>query len=81
VFNQGDHIPDFAMPRLYERFFSLPTPASVPVNTLTAKGTGLGLSFVKEIMNLHQGSIMITNTKNIDGLSGVQAIINWKKII
>ena len=78
VFNQGEHIPDYALPRLYERFFSM--PAKNGPDSLTAKGTGLGLSFVKEIMKLHYGSIIIHNTQNDQGVTGVQATIAWKKL-
>ena len=70
VFNQGEPIPDFALAKLYERFFSLPRPDQGQQNT---KSTGLGLSFVKEIMKLHNGSVEI---KNVDG--GVLATLRWK---
>ncbi|MES1190254.1 MAG: two-component system sensor histidine kinase CreC [Steroidobacter sp.] len=56
--NQGDAIPDFALPRLTERFYSLPRPGT------GRKSTGLGLNFVREVAELHGGSIAITNTVN-----------------
>ncbi len=56
ITNQGEPIPDFAMPRLTERFFSMPRPAT------GRKSTGLGLSFVLEVMNLHQGQLHLENT-------------------
>lgn len=62
VSNQGEAIPDYAMGRLTERFFSLPRPSS------GRKSTGLGLSFVQEVVNLHQGQLQM---KNIEG--GVRA--------
>lgn len=55
ISNQGDAIPDYAMPRLTERFFSLPRPDS------GRKSTGLGLSFVQEVMDLHQGEFRLQN--------------------
>jgi len=69
LFNQGDAIPDFALAKLYDRFFSLP-----PGNDSQAvsKSTGLGLSFVKEIMKLHKGSVEIKNINN-----GVVATLYW----
>jgi len=69
LFNQGDAIPDFALAKLYDRFFSLP-----PGNDSQAvsKSTGLGLSFVKEIMKLHKGSVEIKNISN-----GVVATLYW----
>lgn len=69
VFNQGEPIPEFAMSKLYERFFSLPRPNQGQQNT---KSTGLGLSFVKEIMKLHGGKINISNQSN-----GVMASLSW----
>lgn len=58
VTNQGEPVPDFAIPRLTERFFSLPRPDT------GRKSTGLGLSFVQEVMNLHQGELQLQNTQN-----------------
>ncbi len=54
VFNQGPAIPDYALPRLGERFYALPHPDGT-------KGTGLGLAFVREIAALHGGSFTIFN--------------------
>ncbi|MBC8012449.1 MAG: two-component system sensor histidine kinase CreC [Burkholderiales bacterium] len=51
----GPGIPDYALPRLFERFYSLPHPAT------GAKSTGLGLSFVREIAHLHHGEITLEN--------------------
>jgi two-component system, OmpR family, sensor histidine kinase CreC len=56
VFNQGDPIPDYALPRVAERFYSLPRPAT------GRKSTGLGLSFVREVAQLHDGTFQIRNT-------------------
>ncbi len=69
LFNQGEPIPDFAMPKLYDRFFSLPRPDQKAQAT---KSTGLGLSFVREIMKLHDGQVSIIN---IEG--GVEASLRW----
>ena len=69
VFNQGEPIPDFALSKLYERFFSLPRPNQDQQNT---KSTGLGLSFVKEIMKLHGGNVEISNRDD-----GVLAVLSW----
>ncbi len=69
VFNQGEPIPNFALTKLYERFFSLPRPDQEKQST---KSTGLGLSFVQEIMKLHNGHVEISNTTN-----GVLASLSW----
>jgi two-component system sensor histidine kinase CreC len=55
VWNQGESIPDFALPRLTERFYSLPRPIT------GRKSTGLGLNFVKEVAELHHGSLTVGN--------------------
>lgn len=55
LYNNGPAIPDYALPRLTERFFSLPRPAT------GRKSSGLGLAFVAEVAALHGGSIHITN--------------------
>jgi len=56
VTNQGEQIPDYARPRLTERFYSLPRPAT------GRKSTGLGLNFVQEVAHLHDGSLQVNNT-------------------
>jgi two-component system, OmpR family, sensor histidine kinase CreC len=57
VFNQGEPIPDYALPRVTERFYSLPRPAT------GRKSTGLGLSFVREAAQLHDGAFQIRNVQ------------------
>ncbi|MNN28152.1 Sensor protein CreC [compost metagenome] len=64
LFNQAEAIPDYALPRLSERFYSLPRPDS------GRKSTGLGLNFVEEVVKLHGGTLSIGN---VDG--GVQATV------
>jgi two-component system sensor histidine kinase CreC len=64
VFNEGEAIPDFALPRVTERFYSLPRPGS------DRKSTGLGLSFVQEVALLHGGSFDIANVPG-----GVRAVL------
>lgn len=58
LYNQGEAIPDFALPRLTERFYSLPRPAS------GRKSTGLGLNFVAEVAALHGGELNVENVEN-----------------
>lgn len=58
LFNQGQAIPDYALARVAERFYSLPRPGS------GRKSTGLGLNFVAEVMQLHGGSLAVDN---VDG--------------
>lgn len=65
VFNQGEPIPDYALPRVTERFYSLPRPGS------GRKSTGLGLNFVQEVAQLHGGSFSISNAQG-----GVRATLS-----
>lgn len=62
--NPGAPIPDYALPRLTERFFSLPRPGS------GRKSTGLGLNLVSEVAQLHGGSLEV---RNVEG--GVEAVL------
>jgi two-component system sensor histidine kinase CreC len=64
MFNETAPIPDYALPRLTERFYSLPRPDS------GRKSTGLGLNFVEEVVKLHGGSMQIRNVEN-----GVEVIL------
>ncbi len=55
VEDDGPGIPDYALPRLFERFYSLPRPGA------GRKSSGLGLCFVREAAALHRGSIEVEN--------------------
>ncbi|WP_339841443.1 ATP-binding protein, partial [uncultured Alcanivorax sp.] len=57
VENIGPAIPDYALDRVTERFYSLPAPGH-------DKSSGLGLTMVAEIASLHGGSLILTNTNN-----------------
>jgi two-component system, OmpR family, sensor histidine kinase CreC len=57
IFNSAEPIPDYALPRLSERFYSLPRPDS------GRKSTGLGLNFVEEVVQLHGGKMQIRNVE------------------
>lgn len=55
VRDHGPGIPDYALPRVFERFYSLARPGGV------RKSTGLGLPFVKEVASLHGGEVTVVN--------------------
>ena len=55
VEDRGPGVPDYALPRVFERFYSLPRPGS------TRKSTGLGLTLVREIAHLHGGDAAVDN--------------------
>jgi len=52
VSNIGEPIPDYAIDKLFDRFYSLP-------NRKGQKGSGIGLSFVREVAKLHSGKALI----------------------
>lgn len=65
VEDEGPGLPDYALPRVFERFYSLPRPDS------GKKSSGLGLCFVREAALLHGGSAELENR---DGGKGARAV-------
>lgn len=55
VVDQGPGVPDYALARVFERFYSLRRPDT------GRKGTGLGLTFVREVALLHGGEAHLEN--------------------
>jgi two-component system, OmpR family, sensor histidine kinase CreC len=55
VKDQGTGIPDYALDKIFDKFYSLPRPAN------GQKSTGLGLNFVQEVAKLHGGSVALQN--------------------
>ena len=55
VADRGAGIPDYALERVFERFYSLPRPAN------HARSSGLGLAFVREVAQLHGGDAQLRN--------------------
>lgn len=55
VVDSGPGVPEYALPRVFERFYSVSVgPGATP-------GTGLGLPFVREVALLHGGDASIEN--------------------
>ncbi len=63
--DQGPGVPEFAMEKIFDRFFSLQRPGA------GKKSTGLGLNFAKEIAALHNGEIRLENRSG----KGARAIL------
>lgn len=55
--DRGPGVPDFALSRLGERFYSTARPAQP--GEVPRKGSGLGLAIVRQIMALHGGRLHI----------------------
>ena len=66
IYNSGPHIPEYALSRLTERFYSLPRQNG-------EKSTGLGLNFVEQIMALHNGKLEVSNVNG-----GVNITLSFK---
>lgn len=71
ISDEGTGIPDFALPKVFDKFYSLKRPKT------GKKSTGLGLSIVKEIVELHGGVITLNN--NFKG--GLTVKIEFSEIL
>ena len=56
VQDTGPGVPDYALPRLGERFFTTARPSG------ERSGSGLGLAIVRRVMALHGGQMVVANT-------------------
>jgi two-component system sensor histidine kinase CreC len=68
VEDEGTGIPDYALPRLFERFYSLQHPST------GRKSSGLGLCFVREAVELHGGHVSVVNRTDRTGARAVIAL-------
>jgi two-component system sensor histidine kinase CreC len=55
VADRGPGVPEYALPRAFERFYSLPRPGG------GSRSSGLGLSFVAQVAALHGGDATLAN--------------------
>ena len=55
VLDRGPGVPDYALERTFERFYSLPRPDG------RSRSSGLGLCFVAQAMELHNGRVALAN--------------------
>ncbi len=67
VEDTGPGIPEYAREKVFERFYSLPRPAT------GAKSSGLGLNFVREVAALHGGAVAL---ENLPG-GGARAVLTF----
>ena len=71
LFNEGASIPNYALPQIFDTYFSLPRPSN------QQRSSGIGLSIVKQVIEQHHGQIKIENiqanhiTKLIPHTSGI----------
>ena len=62
ICDAGNGIPEYALDKIFDKFYSLPRP-DFSINA-GQKSTGLGLNFVQEAVKLHGGSITLENHPN-----------------
>ncbi|MBC7755946.1 MAG: two-component system sensor histidine kinase CreC [Bdellovibrio sp.] len=67
VKDQGAGIPDYALDKVFDKFYSLPRPENSP--NAGQKSTGLGLNFVQEVAKLHGGKVSLNNHANRGALA------------
>ncbi|HPX11104.1 MAG TPA: two-component system sensor histidine kinase CreC [Syntrophales bacterium] len=65
VEDEGPGIPEYAMGKVFDKFFSLRRPDT------GKKSTGLGLNFVKEVASLHGGRVRLENRER----GGLRAVM------
>lgn len=63
--DSGPGIPDYALDKVFRKFYSLPRPGT------STKSTGLGLSFVREAAILHGGNVRLENRPS----TGARAVL------
>jgi two-component system sensor histidine kinase SenX3 len=60
VSDLGYGIPESDLTRIFEKFYRVPR-----VEDVDAPGTGLGLAFVRDIAELHGGSVTVTSQVHV----------------
>ena len=66
VSDQGPGVPDYALERVFERFYSLPRPNDA------GRSSGIGLTFVAEVAQLHGGRAWLRNRDAGGALAAIE---------
>jgi two-component system, OmpR family, sensor histidine kinase CreC len=66
IADAGPGVPEFALGRVFERFYSLPRPGG------GSRSSGLGLPFVAEVAELHGGRAMLANREGGGAVARVE---------
>ncbi len=73
ITDSGPGVPDFAIDRVFERFYSLPRPRT------GRKSSGLGLCFVRETAGLHGGSVTLARAEPTGTRATLRLPLNSRK--
>lgn len=65
VADEGPGIPEYALPRIFDRFYSLRRADT------GRKSSGLGLAFVKEVAELHHGQVTVQNRPDTGAIAAL----------
>ncbi|SBV51138.1 sensory histidine kinase CreC [Xanthomonas bromi] len=63
VEDRGSVVPDYAIERVFERFYSLARPQT------GQRSSGLGLPFVREVARLHGGDVRLGNRNGVGAIA------------
>ena len=66
VADRGPGVPDYALERVFERFYSLPRPGE------GGRSSGIGLTFVAEVAQLHGGQATLRNREGGGAVAGIE---------
>ena len=66
VADRGPGVPDYALGRVFERFYSLPRPDG------GSRSSGIGLAFVAEVATLHSGRAALDNRDGGGAVASVE---------
>ena len=66
VADRGPGVPDYAIGRVFERFYSLPPPGG------GSRSSGLGLCLVAEVAELHGGSAALANRNSRGAVASLE---------
>ncbi|WP_296403674.1 two-component system sensor histidine kinase CreC [Psychrobacter sp.] len=79
ITNNGDLIPEYALEKVFDRYFSL--SHQLQGQSQGKKGTGLGLTLVKQVIERHGGMVTIQNLESFPNyfdklhMTGVELVI------
>jgi C4-dicarboxylate-specific signal transduction histidine kinase len=68
ILDEGPGIPDYALTKIFDRFYSLARPST------GKRSSGLGLCFAREVAHLHHGTVTLRNRSDASGAEALLAL-------